>query len=78
MEEATPQAAREKDAFADLAAVSRALEVLRAKWSAHYATGHDGERGYWATRNGVIGHIITADDPDQLDRLIAEDHGPAR
>jgi hypothetical protein len=71
MEEASPQAAQGKDSFADLVAVSRALEVLRANWGGQYGVGYDAGHGYWATRHGVIGHIITADDPDELDRLIA-------
>jgi hypothetical protein len=59
-----------------LAAVSAALEVLRAKWGGHYSFGHDAERGYWATRHGRVGHLLTADEPGELDRLVADDFRP--
>jgi hypothetical protein len=72
MSEAAPQAA------GGTSAVSQALDALRLKWNGIYATGHDPETGWWATRNGQIGSLLTADEPDQLDAAITDEYGPAR
>ena len=56
MDEAAPQAA----AGADTEEVAKALEVLRLRWELDYLTGYDKEHGWWASRRGVIGHILTS------------------
>jgi hypothetical protein len=73
MDKAAPQAATgasDKDASA--------LEVLRVLWGPEYSVGYDDEHGWWATRAGVIGHIITAADPEELGRKLGDDCGAAR
>jgi hypothetical protein len=72
MDKAAPQAAE------DTTAVSQALEALGLKWNGIYATGYDDERGWWAARNGRIGSLLTAGEPDELDAQITDDFGPGR
>jgi hypothetical protein len=73
MNEAAPQPATdmtEEDA--------KALEVLRLLWEPGYSIGYDDEHGWWATRNGVIGHIITAPGPEELSRMLGDECAPVR
>jgi hypothetical protein len=58
--------------------IARVLDVLRLLWDDEYLIGHDDGLGWWASRRGVIGHIITARSPDELGRLIGDDFGPGR
>jgi hypothetical protein len=69
MDEAAPQAA----AGADTEEVAKALEVLRLRGELDYLTGYDKEHGWWASRRGVIGHILTADSPEDLGQMIGLD-----
>jgi hypothetical protein len=71
MDEAAPQAA----AGADNDEVAKALEVLRLRWELDYLTGYDKEHGWWASRRGVIGHILTANSPEELGQMIDDDFG---
>ena len=71
MDQAAAQAAEGTSATA-----AAQLEVLRQKWGAFCSVGNDAERGWWASRHGQVGHIITADGPGELDRLVADDFGP--
>ena len=71
MDEAAPQAA----AGVDTVEVAKALEVLRLLWEHDYLTGYDDEHGWWASRWGVVGHILTADSPEELGRMIGADFG---
>ena len=73
MNEAAPQAA----AGADTDEVVKALEVLRLLWEHDYLTGYDDEHGWWASRRGVVGHILTADSPEELGQMISDDFGTA-
>ena len=52
--------------------------MLRLLWDDEYLTGHDDEHGWWASRRGAVGHIMTADSPEELGRMISEDFGPGR
>jgi hypothetical protein len=70
MEEAAPQAAEGMSAED-----ARLLEVLQMLWDGVYSIGYDAERGWWATRDGVAGHIITARAPDELGKALADDYG---
>jgi len=73
MNEAAPQAAP----GADTDEAAKALEVLRLLWEHHYLTGYDDEHGWWASRRGVVGHILTADSPEELRQMISDDFGTA-
>jgi hypothetical protein len=53
--------------------VDAQLEVLRTKWDAFYLVGFDRERGWWATRLGRIGSLLTAPRPGELDAAITGD-----
>ena len=73
MDEAAPQAPTvmsDEDA--------KALEVLRLFWEPEYSVGYDDEQGWWASRNGVIGHIITAPGPEELGKMLGGDFGTVR
>jgi hypothetical protein len=73
MSEVAPQAAEgmtEDDA--------KALEVLRLFWEPEYSVGYDDEHGWWAARSGVIGHIITAAAPEELNEMMSEESGTGR
>ena len=73
MDEAAPQAA----AGADTDEVAKALEVLRLRGELDYLTGYDNEHGWWASRRGVVGHILMADSPEELGQIIGDDFGTA-
>lgn len=68
MDQAAPQAAGGKSAG------EQALEVLRQEWGWFYRIGWDAVRGYWAQRRDNLGGDITADDPDTLRQVVAEDY----
>lgn len=53
------------------------LEVLWADWEHLYLIGYTDEHGWWASRRGVIGHLVTADGPDELGKVIRDDYGLA-
>ena len=56
MDEAAPQAA----GGTGTEDISKALDVLLLLWDDEYLIGHDDEHGWWASRRGVVGHILTA------------------
>jgi hypothetical protein len=51
-----------------------ALEALRWHWGETYEIGQDDERGYWAARRDRIGALLTAADPDDLEKAISADY----
>ena len=55
-----------------------ALEALRFNWGGFYVIGFDRALGWFASRCGVPGHIITAQGPDGLNAAMAEDFGPVK
>ena len=73
-EAAAPQAAGGMSAE-DIAKV---LDVLWLLWEDDYLIGFDDERGWWASRRGVVGHIMTADSPEELGQMIGDDFGTGR
>jgi hypothetical protein len=74
MGEAAPQAA----GGTGTEDIAKALDALLLLWEDDYLVGHDDDLGWWASRRGLIGHIITADSPEELGRMINEDSGPGR
>jgi hypothetical protein len=58
--------------------IAETLDALRLLWDDKYLVGYDDDLGWWASRRGVIGHIITAETPDELDRQLIDEHGPGR
>jgi hypothetical protein len=58
--------------------IDKALDVLRLLWDGEYSVGHDDEHGWWATRDGVIGRIITAAGPEELNEMMAAESGAGR
>jgi GH24 family phage-related lysozyme (muramidase) len=74
MDQAVPQAAEGMSATG----TSRALDALRLKWDGICTTGYDTETGWWTTRNGQIGSLLTAGEPDELDAAITDEYGPGR
>jgi hypothetical protein len=52
--------------------------VLQLIWDDGYLIGHDDEHGWWASRRGVTGHIITANSPEELGQMLGDDFGPGR
>ena len=50
------------------------LEALRHAWDRAYEFGA-GADGWWARRRDHLGGEIRAADPDELRRLVREDHG---
>ena len=55
MDEAAPQAA----GGTGTEDIAKVLDVLRLLWDDEYLIGHDDDFGWWASRRGVVGHIIT-------------------
>jgi hypothetical protein len=74
MGEAAPQAA----GGAGTEDIARVLGVLRLLWDDEYLIGHNDEHGWWASRRGVIGHILTASSPEELGQMLGDDFGPGR
>lgn len=66
------------EAVAGATSAEEALEALRFDWGGFYAVGFDEERGWWASRPRVIGHLVTAIGPDELRAAMAQDFGPLR
>jgi hypothetical protein len=58
--------------------VAKMLGVLRLLWNDGYLIGHDVDFGWWASRRGVIGHIMTANSPEDLGQMIGDDFEPGR
>lgn len=58
--------------------IAKVLEVLRLLWDDEYQIGHDDDLGWSASRRGVIGHLITANSPEELGQMIGDDFGPGR
>lgn len=56
----------------------KALEVLWLLWGDEYDIGFDDEHGWWASRHGVVGHLLTAGDPGELGQMLGDDFGPAQ
>ena len=74
MSEAAPQA----ESGTGTEDIAKVLDVLRLLWNGEYLIGHDDEHGWWASRRGVVGHILTASSPEELGQLIGHDFGPGR
>jgi len=74
MDEAAPQAASGMSRHE----TEQSLAVLALLWEGEYLTGYDDERGWWASRIGVNGHIITAAGPVDLNEMMAEESGSWR
>ena len=55
--------------------MGKALELLRLLWGEEYLFGHDPDRGWWVTKNGRIGSLLTAGSPEELARLLGEAEG---
>lgn len=75
---ATDEAATQAAGGTGTEETAKALDVLRLLWEDEYLVGHDDEHGWWASRRGVVGHIITANSPDELGQMIGDDFGPGR
>jgi len=58
--------------------IAKVLDVLRLLWDDEYLIGHNDEHGWWASRRGVIGHIMTANSPEELGEMLGDDFGPGR
>lgn len=74
---AAPQAAidtSDGERAVDLAAVSRALLVLRLAWGDVYLFGHD-EQGYWAARYHAGTGVLRAETPEEMGERCAADCG---
>jgi hypothetical protein len=69
MGEATAQAAEGMSAED-----AEALEALRMVWGDEYSIGYEDAHGWWASRNGVTGHIITAASALELGVKLGEDY----
>lgn len=74
MDQAAPQAAGSMSAE-DIAKV---LDALRPLWEDEYLVGFDDDHGWWASRLGVIGHIMTANSPEELGQMLGDDFGSGR
>ena len=72
MEDAAPPQAAEGLSAED----ANLLEVLQMLWDGVYSIGYDAEKDWWASRDGVIGHILIAADAEGLGRALADDFGP--
>jgi hypothetical protein len=73
-DEAAPQAA----SGTGTEDIAKVLEVQLLLWGDEYSIGLDDERGWWASRRGVIGHIKTANSPAELGQMLGDDFGPGR
>ena len=74
MDEAAPQAA----GGTGTEDIAKVLDVLLLLWEDEYRIGHNDDLGWWASRRGVIGHIITAGSPEELGRMISDEFGAGR
>jgi hypothetical protein len=72
MVKAAPQAARSKTPD------EQALETLEATWGDFCLLGHDDEHGWWASRNGRTGSLLTSSDLGEMDAEITDDYGPGQ
>jgi hypothetical protein len=70
MDEAAPQAA---DGLS--AEDANLLDVLQMLWDGVYSVGYDAEKGWWASRDGVAGHILIAADAEGLGSALGDDFG---
>lgn len=71
MDEAAPQAA---DCTAG-DGTRQALDTLRAVWGPEHMFGYDDEHGWWVIKNGRIGSILTADNPEELSQMLTDAEG---
>lgn len=51
---------------------AQALEALDMLWGDEFMVGCD-EKGWWASRRGVIGSLFRAGSPEELDKAILAD-----
>ena len=72
------EAARQAAGGTGTADIPKALDVLLLLWDDEYLIGHDDEHGWWASRRGVVGHILTANSPEELVQMLGDDFGPGR
>lgn len=70
MDEETPEEAK----AAQAARVAQ-LNVMWSVWEDLYLIGYTDEHGWWASRRGRIGHLLTADGPGELGQRLCEDFG---
>jgi hypothetical protein len=71
MDEAAPQAAVGMSA----ADIEQALALLDMVWGDEFKFGHDTAKGFWATRHGTIGTLATAESPEDLGKMLADQAG---
>jgi hypothetical protein len=74
MDEAAPQAA----GGTGTEDIAKVLDVLLLLWEDEYLIGHNDDLGWWASRRGAVGHIITANSPEELGQMIGDDFGAGR
>jgi hypothetical protein len=74
MDEAAPQAA----GGTGTEDIAKVLDVLRLLWDDEYLIDFDDAIGWWASRRGVVGHIMTTSSPEELGQMIGDDFGPGR
>lgn len=74
MDQAAPQAA----GGMSTEDTAKALDVLRLLCEDEYLVGFDDDHGWWASRRGAIGHIMTANSPDELGQMLGDDFGSGR
>lgn len=54
------------------------LGVLQMLWQGIYTIGYDQAGGWWASRDGVVGHLLTAKNVADLGLALVADHGPGQ
>jgi hypothetical protein len=74
MDEAAPQAAGGRS----IEDIAKVLDVLLLLWEDEYLIGFDEDAGWWASRRGLVGHIMTAHTPEELGQALGGDFGPGR
>jgi hypothetical protein len=57
---------------------AKVLDVLRLLWEDEYLVGFDDDHGWWASRRSSIGHIMTANSPEELGQMLGDDFGSGR
>lgn len=73
----TGEAEAPQDAAGQLNAVdAQLLDALQGMWRGTYTIAHDAERGWWASRDGVVGHLLTAATIGELAHAILADYQP--
>jgi hypothetical protein len=55
--------------------IEKALDVLRLLWGDEYMFGFDPEHGWWVIKNGHLISLLTADSPERLGKVLADEAG---